>query len=108
MSATGTEYVEVVHRELPYATFDADNHLYENGDALTKFLPPEYAGIIKYVDVNGRTKVAIRDTISDYIPNPTFSKVGLMPVWFCSQTNEACEVLISSSMEIGNSILLKG
>jgi predicted TIM-barrel fold metal-dependent hydrolase len=70
------EYIQVTHRELPYATFDADNHLYENRDALTKFLPREYEGAIKYVDVNGRTKLAIRDRISDYIPNPTFGKVA--------------------------------
>jgi predicted TIM-barrel fold metal-dependent hydrolase len=74
---TTTEYIEVVHRELPYSTFDADNHLYETRDALTKFLPPEYEGIIKYVEVNGRTKLAIRDKLTDYIPNPTFGKVAV-------------------------------
>jgi predicted TIM-barrel fold metal-dependent hydrolase len=71
-----TEYIQVTHRELPYTTFDADNHLYENRDALTKFLPAEYEGVMKYVEINGRTKLAIRDKISDYIPNPTFGKVG--------------------------------
>jgi predicted TIM-barrel fold metal-dependent hydrolase len=71
------EYIEVVHRELPYTTFDADNHLYENRDALTKFLPPEFDGIIKYVEINGRTKLAIRDRLSNYIPNPTFVKVAV-------------------------------
>ena len=74
---TNTEYIEVTHRELPYSTFDADNHLYENRDALTKFLPPEYEGAIKYVDVDGRTKLAIRGMISNYIPNPTFAKVAV-------------------------------
>ncbi|HLG67393.1 MAG TPA: amidohydrolase family protein [Acidimicrobiales bacterium] len=72
-----TEYIEVTHRELPYPTFDADNHLYENRDALTKFLPPEYQGVVKYVEVDGRTKLAIRDRISNYIPNPTFAKVAV-------------------------------
>jgi predicted TIM-barrel fold metal-dependent hydrolase len=71
------EYIEIKHRELPYPTFDADNHMYENRDALTKFLPKEYDGIIKYVEVEGRTKLALRDHISDYIPNPTFSKVAV-------------------------------
>ena len=74
---TDTEYIEVTHRELPYPTFDADNHLYETRDALTKFLPKEYEGIIKYVDVDGRTKLAIRDQISNYIPNPTFGRVAV-------------------------------
>ncbi len=50
---TDSEYIQVAHRELPYPTFDADNHLYENRDALTKFLPAEYEGVIKYVDIGG-------------------------------------------------------
>jgi len=72
-----TDYIQITHRELPYPTFDADNHLYENRDALTKFLPREYEGVIKYVEIGGRTKLAIRDKISDYIPNPTFGKVAV-------------------------------
>ena len=71
------EYIKVTHRELPYTTFDADNHLYENRDALIKFLPPQYEGFIKYVDIEGRTKLAIRNKISNYIPNPTFVKVAV-------------------------------
>jgi predicted TIM-barrel fold metal-dependent hydrolase len=74
---TATEYIEIVHRELPFPTFDSDNHLYENEDALTKFLPPEYRGVVRYVDVGGRTKLAIQDRISDYIPNPTFNRVAV-------------------------------
>lgn len=72
-----TEYIQVTHRELPFTTFDADNHLYETQDALTKFLPPEYQGIVKYVEVDGRKKLALRDKISEYIPNPTFNKVAV-------------------------------
>jgi len=74
---TATEYIEIIHRELPFSTFDSDNHLYENRDALTKFLPDEYKGIIRYVDIDGRTKLAIQDKISDYIPNPTFNRVAV-------------------------------
>jgi predicted TIM-barrel fold metal-dependent hydrolase len=70
-------FIYVHERRLPFETFDADNHMYENRDALTKFVPREYDGIIKYVDINGRTKVAINDMISDYIPNPTFSRVAV-------------------------------
>ncbi len=72
-----SEYIQITHRELPYSTFDCDNHLYENREAMTKFLPPEYEGIVKYVEVSGRTKLAINDRISDYIPNPTFSRVAV-------------------------------
>ncbi len=31
---------------------------------------------IKYVQVNGRTKIAVDNVISDYIPNPTFEVVA--------------------------------
>ncbi|WP_028463651.1 amidohydrolase family protein [Nocardia sp. 348MFTsu5.1] len=61
---------------LPYPLFDADNHLYETQEALTKFLPEKYKNAIQYVQVNGRTKIAIRGQISEYIPNPTFDVVA--------------------------------
>src|ERR1700735_4262802 len=59
-----------------FPVFDADNHMYETTEAFTKFLPPDYAGLIKYVKVNGRDKIAVRNIISDYIPNPTFNVVA--------------------------------
>lgn len=55
---------------------DADNHMYETAEAFTKFLPKEYDGLIKYFDVSGRTRIAIRNVVSDYIPNPTFEVVA--------------------------------
>jgi predicted TIM-barrel fold metal-dependent hydrolase len=61
---------------LPFPVFDADNHMYETTDAFTKYLPAEYEGLIKYVEVNGRTKIALNNVISNYIPNPTFNKVA--------------------------------
>jgi predicted TIM-barrel fold metal-dependent hydrolase len=56
--------------------FDADNHMYETVDAFTKFLPDRYRSAIRYIDVEGRTKIAVRGQISDYIPNPTFDVVA--------------------------------
>jgi predicted TIM-barrel fold metal-dependent hydrolase len=61
---------------LDIPVFDADNHLYETQDALTKFLPERYRGAIDYVDVRGRTKIVVRGCISEYIPNPTFEVVA--------------------------------
>jgi predicted TIM-barrel fold metal-dependent hydrolase len=60
--------------EIP--VFDADNHLYETREALTKFLPDRYHGAIDYVEVRGRTKIVVRGRISEYIPNPTFDVVA--------------------------------
>jgi predicted TIM-barrel fold metal-dependent hydrolase len=62
--------------KLAFPVFDGDNHLYEPRDALTKFLPSEYQGAIRYVEVDGRTKIATLGEISDYIPNPTFDVVA--------------------------------
>ena len=59
-----------------FPVFDADNHMYETTDSFTRHLPREYDGLVKYVQVNGRTKIALRNVISDYIPNPTFEVVG--------------------------------
>src|SRR5258708_5541640 len=69
-------FVDMRERRLPYPVFDADNHLYETRDALTKFIPPGFEGIVRYIDVGNRTKVAFKDTISDFIPNPTFERVA--------------------------------
>ncbi len=63
-------------RTLDFPVFDADNHMYETTEAFTRYLPDEYAGLIQYVEVNGRTKIAVRGQISDYIPNPTFDVVA--------------------------------
>src|SRR5580698_1091743 len=61
---------------IDFPVFDADNHMYETTDAFTNFLPPEYSGLIKYVEVNGRTTMAVRNVISDSIPNATRNRVG--------------------------------
>jgi hypothetical protein len=47
-------------RQLDFPVFDADNHLYETKDALTKFLPDHAKHAIDYVDVRGRTKMGSR------------------------------------------------
>nr|MDT0663808.1 amidohydrolase family protein [Micromonospora sp. DSM 115978] len=63
-------------RTLGFPVFDGDNHLYEPREALTAFLPREYKDAIRYVEVDGRTKIATLGQISDYIPNPTFDVVA--------------------------------
>jgi predicted TIM-barrel fold metal-dependent hydrolase len=61
---------------LDIPVFDADNHLYETRESLTKFLPDRYKNAVDYVDVRGRTKIMIRGHVSEYIPNPTFDVVA--------------------------------
>src|SRR5690349_23727818 len=63
-------------RHIDHPTFDADNHLYETQEALTRHLPDRYKRAIDYVQVRGRTKIVVRGQISEYIPNPTFEVVA--------------------------------
>src|SRR3954466_9731291 len=63
-------------RHLPYPVFDADNHFYEPKEALTQFLPEHRKGVIDYIDVRGRTKIMVRNVVSDYIPTPTCEVVA--------------------------------
>jgi predicted TIM-barrel fold metal-dependent hydrolase len=63
-------------RRCDFPVFDADNHFYEPQEALTRHLPDRYKSAIDYVDVRGRTKIVVRGTISNYIPNPTFEVVA--------------------------------
>ncbi len=59
-----------------YFVFDADNHLYEPIDAFTRHMPAEYGDFLRYVQVEGRTKLVVNGMLSDYIPNPTFEVVA--------------------------------
>lgn len=63
-------------RTCDFLVFDSDNHLYETKDAFVRHLPDRYKGAVKYVDVEGRTKIVVRGVISEYIPNPTFDVVA--------------------------------
>jgi predicted TIM-barrel fold metal-dependent hydrolase len=66
----------MVQRKFDFPVFDADNHMYETEESFTRYLPEKYKNAVKYVQVKGRTKIAINNLISDYIPNPTFEVVA--------------------------------
>ena len=56
--------------------FDADNHMYEAPEMITDYLPRENARDIQFVEVRGRTKIAVKGVITNYMPNPTFDRVA--------------------------------
>jgi predicted TIM-barrel fold metal-dependent hydrolase len=60
----------------PSGVFDADNHFYESEDALLRHLPTRHRDAIRFVQVGGRTRIALQNVITDYIPNPTFEVVA--------------------------------
>ena len=62
---------------LGYAAFDADNHYYEAEDALTRHLPKEWrVRGAKWADINGRKRLLLGDKLFNFIPDPTFSRLG--------------------------------
>jgi len=61
---------------LPFPVYDADNHFYEPEDALFRHLPKKWHKDFRFVEVDGRKRLAINSQISDYIPNPTFERVA--------------------------------
>ena len=56
--------------------FDADQHMYENPDALTRYLPKEFQPKVQFVQIGRHTRIAILNKITDYMPNPTFERVA--------------------------------
>lgn len=59
-----------------YPIYDADRHFYEPPEAFLRNLPKKFQGQFQYVQVNGRTKLAVGGVLTDYIPNPTFEVVA--------------------------------
>jgi len=59
-----------------YRVFDADNHLYESPAVITDYIPREFSRDIRFVEVRGRTRIAVKGRITDFMPNPTFERVA--------------------------------
>ncbi|WP_029113555.1 amidohydrolase family protein [Mycobacterium sp. URHB0044] len=56
--------------------FDADQHMYETGDALIKYLPERYERAVQYAQFGKQTRIVINNKVTDFIPNPTFERVA--------------------------------
>jgi predicted TIM-barrel fold metal-dependent hydrolase len=55
--------------------------MYETVDAYTRYLPEQYAEAVKYVDVNGRTKLQVLGVVTECIPNPTYEVIPTPGSW---------------------------
>src|SRR5687767_13313918 len=74
-----------------FAVYDADNHLYESEDAFTRHLPAEHKDLFRFVEIKGRKKLVVRNTITEFIPNPTFevvAKPGAHMAYFSGNNTE--------------------
>ena len=61
--------------------FDADQHMYETPDALTRYLPEQFKRDVQFVQMGRHTRIAILGKITEYIPNPTFDRVARPGAW---------------------------
>ncbi|MGE0881399.1 MAG: amidohydrolase family protein [Acidimicrobiia bacterium] len=77
MASTFQDYSpDMEFTSFDHPVFDCDFHFYETAESFTRYLPKELNGVIRTVQVDGRTKVAVKGRISEYIPNPTFEVVA--------------------------------
>ena len=56
--------------------FDADQHMYETPDSLTKYLPEKYSRAVQFAPFGRQTRIVINNRVNDFIPNPTFERVA--------------------------------
>lgn len=58
--------------------YDADNHLYENEDAFTRFLPNHRRSDLFWTtDGRNHRHLIVNGRLWDYIPNPTFDPIAV-------------------------------
>jgi hypothetical protein len=79
--------------DLPYAMWDADNHLYETTDAFTRHLPDSRRRDVFWVtDERNHRHIIMGGHVWDYVPNPTFdpiSKAGALTDLFTGEKSKA-------------------
>jgi len=56
--------------------FDADQHMYETAEALTRHLPEKYSRAVQFAKFGKQTRIVINGRVNDFIPNPTFERVA--------------------------------
>ncbi|MEX5713804.1 amidohydrolase family protein [Parafrankia sp. FMc6] len=50
--------------------------MYETEDAFTRHLPERHKDLFRFVELNGRKKLVVRNVLTEFIPNPTFEVVA--------------------------------
>jgi predicted TIM-barrel fold metal-dependent hydrolase len=65
-----------VAAQVDYAVYDADEHYYEAEDALTRHLPREHRGLVRWADIEGRRTLVVNGRLVTVVPNPTYDPVG--------------------------------
>ena len=56
--------------------FDCDNHFYESAESFLRYLPEKYKHVLRFLQIDGKTKLMVNNKLTEYIPNPTFEVVA--------------------------------
>ena len=43
---------------------------------MDRYLPPQHKDLFRFVELNGRKKLVVRNVLTEFIPNPTFEVVA--------------------------------
>lgn len=63
--------------KVDYGIYDADEHYYEAEDALTRHLDPNFRGLVRWADIEGRKTLVVNGQLVTVVPNPTYDPVGV-------------------------------
>jgi predicted TIM-barrel fold metal-dependent hydrolase len=72
--------------DLDFRMFDADNHYYEDLDAFSRYVEPEFRKrTMQWAEIDGKQRLLVGGKINRFIPNPTWdpvSKPGALDQYF--------------------------
>jgi predicted TIM-barrel fold metal-dependent hydrolase len=77
--------------DVDYGLYDADEHYYEAEDALSRYLEPQFRGIVKWIEIDGRRSLMIHNKLLGVVPNPTYDPVGVpgsLEVYFRAENTD--------------------
>jgi len=57
--------------------FDADQHMYETPDSLTKYLREKYSRAMRFVQIGKQTRIVINNKINDFMGDNARRFMGL-------------------------------
>ena len=63
--------------ELPFLSFDADNHYYEAEDAFIRHIDPKMQKrCMQWAEIDGKRRFLVGGRVNKFIPNPTFDPIA--------------------------------
>ena len=78
-----------------YGLYDADEHYYEPEDVVSRHLEREFRRAVRWIELDGRKTLLVRDRLLGLIPNPTYDPVGVpgsLETYFRSENVEGKEL----------------